>query len=106
MIVKATETILKDGGHIYMIRLGGEKEESASEWKERREAIAQAIPSLIPTVRDDGQIVLTLQLLPQDTAEEFTPGNLSEADLIRELGAIDSKQPGQVNKTSAKYEGE
>ncbi len=98
MIVKVTETILKGGGHVYMLRLAKEREESDRDWAARRDTLAGSIATISTTVLDANEITLTLNLLPGVEDNEFDPSKLSEEDLLRELGAVDPKNPGQIHR--------
>jgi hypothetical protein len=98
MIVKAKETILKDGGYICEIQLSRDPEESAGEWENRRQTLINSTPNLIFGASDDSGLTLRLQLIPGAEENEFNPDKLTEAELLRELGAIDSKNTGRVHR--------
>jgi hypothetical protein len=104
MIRETTEQVLKDGGHLYDIRLVKETEESAKAWTKRKATIMASAPSVRFVEDDKGELVIVLHFIPDAEGEEFDPSKLTEADLLRELGSIDSKRPGQSVKNSIEYE--
>lgn len=104
MIRETTEQILKDGGHLYDLRVSKEKEESDKAWQERKAGLIDSAPSLRFVEQDNGELVIVLHLMPAAAGSEFDPSKLSEADLLRELGQIDSKKPGQMVRNTIDYE--
>ena len=104
MIRETTEQILKDGGHLYDLRLAKDKEESKQAWIERKAILQASAPSLRFVEDDNGELVIVLHLMPAGEGTEFDPNALSEADLLRELGQIDNKKPGQMIRNKIDYE--
>jgi len=103
MIRETSEQILNDGGHLYDLRLAKDKEESAHAWAARKLALQESVPSLRLVDGGNDDLVLELHLMSVEQSAEFDANALTEADLLRELGAIDSKKPGPMVNNKIEY---